>query len=113
MLEFLVWLVLGRDVLETFFAERCTVNPRSPHKTRDDHFYTLKYSDQGRPVGAEIKDVVLRYIERLEEKLVMTKEMSVKQVLDVVVDGMLVIDSSQRLSAVQVARVLMSISIEV
>jgi serine/threonine protein kinase len=108
VLEFLVWLILGREVLEAFFEERCTVYAPSGGKVKTDSFYELVVDEEGKAVGAGIKDIVVRYME-LVRKNVRCGE-AVIQMLDVVTEGMLVVDTKRRYTAQKVADIFRDIT---
>lgn len=100
VLEFLVRLVVGRKVLDSFFEERCTPIAGSGGRIRSHFFYELVVDENGEVVDVEVKEVVKKYIKRIREDL--RCEQAVKQALDVV-EGMLVVDSHRRFTAQSVA----------
>ena len=99
-LEFFVWLVLGRDVLQQFFDDRCTPDVRSGGKINSDFFYDFIADKDGDIVGMKTKDIVKEYVRRVRDDKSCTEP--VQQAMDIV-DGMLVVDTSRRLTAQDVA----------
>jgi serine/threonine protein kinase len=103
LLDFAVWLLHGHDGVQVFGAQRSMKTPGSGIPLKDDHFYTLVYSDQ-QPIGATVRAAVLSILEDVvhDERC----EGDFEHVVRLVSEGMLVIDENERRDSDQLARAL-------
>lgn len=93
-LEFITWLLMGREALEAFADAREYFDPDTG--TCDDIFFTCHPSRPSH-LGAVIKDGVLRWIQHLHETP--RSSVAIHDLLDLIHDRVLVVEQARRTSA--------------
>ena len=91
--EGLIWLLHGYDAVQNFSQQRIMATEGLGLPFKDDHFFMLRYEDR-KPVGAKIRETVEKYSEGIREHERCVG--AVKELLDIVMENMLVVNHNER-----------------
>lgn len=100
ILEFVLWLLRGSEGLEKFAQDRIMATPGSTLPFKDDQFFMQDYSES-EVTSAKVRAPVEHCARSLQTKK--TCPQALKDVLDVVMQDMLVMQPEDRKSAGQIA----------
>lgn len=91
--EFLIWLLYGGEGIRRFATERIMATPGSGLPMKDDNFYMLQYKNK-KVVGTRLRETIKRY----EEDMRRNKNFQgvLKEILEVVMQDMLVVNRKDR-----------------
>ncbi|KAH7394368.1 kinase-like domain-containing protein [Pyrenochaeta sp. MPI-SDFR-AT-0127] len=103
LIDFAVWLLHGHDGVHVFGARRSMKTPGSGIPLKDDHFYTLVYSNQ-QQIGAIVRAAVSSELENIiqDERC----KGDFEHVIRLVSEEMLVVDENVRQDSDQLAQAL-------
>ncbi len=101
-LECTAWLMKGSSAIDAFAEDRLNDVERSGNSFKDDYFFTLELNESFTPVRARTRPAVIQWIRDLQRDPNCTE--AIPMLLQLIEDGLLQVDQSERLKATHLSQ---------